>query len=178
MIHKPDPVHSYRRTLRRVLFWLILITGVFVIWDAFLRANVFRVGDSSYIPVSINSIQTANYGLDTPGSVGQANLSLIHDVIQDLNPGVDANASFATLIASLNTRVPTVTPMASPTAAGIPTLGVPTVTLTLPSILPTIGQPTIVPTLIPPLQTVVPIPPPPIIPSNVPLPLPSPITIP
>jgi hypothetical protein len=142
-----------KQFLRRTLFWLIILTGIFLMWYLLSEIDSFFDEESAYVPVSINAIETADYKLNAPGLVNSINLSIISEVLRD------ESLSLETPLTIPNQSTATITPS---TVTSTPVINI-TTTL-LPngtSVVPTSANPTLEPIL-----TTLP-PPPPIIPTVV-----------
>lgn len=165
--------HTQRQFLRRILFWFIILTGVFLIWYLLMGTGSFLEEDTIYVPVSINAIEVADYKLDAPGMVNPISLSIIAEVIEDQSTSVETsivlpitpivtmtpnimNTSTVTpnTLATLTPAIATTTLIPNTISAASPTVGLLPILPSLQPVLSTVLAP--IPTIIPPVLPIVP----------------------
>ena len=107
-------------SLRFLPFMILLTTiicGLYV-WVAQTFRPLYDFSREASIPFSINATRTADYSPDTYAPLANVSLSIILDLIQDLDPASASENRIATLVVSLQTPVSTVTPLPGSTQPG------------------------------------------------------------
>jgi hypothetical protein len=116
--------HQLKRASRSIPFLPLLlvllpavICGLYV-WVTQTIRPLYDLSRDVSIPFSINANKAADYNPDSRRLIGNVSLSIILDLIQDLDPASVPENRMATLIVSLQTPVSSVTPAPGSTQPG------------------------------------------------------------